>query len=146
MSFKNTGLYLEQNWAASRVERPAPFFLGGIFWIGFIGELVFWKLIGRVRALQSRIVGRVVRRSAPENPTKNPSKIARNASKFIQKYDRIRWKREVGAKTRQECLLEWFFLCFFEFFENPGPPKIEPKSLKIPKNRFQNHIKTSDKF
>ena len=30
------------------------------------------------------------------------------------------------------------FSNFFQFFEGPGPPKIQAKSLKIPKKRYTN--------
>ena len=86
------------------------------------------------------------RTKSSQNPSKTFPKRSQNPPKTLPKSSQNppRTLPEPPFKTERENKSIFFY--FFQFLEGPGPPKIEPKSLKIEKNTWKNRCQKTTCF
>ena len=93
---------------------------------------IYWRSLGRPNhCLSFQILSKSFK--SHKNLRKIPLKSIQTLSKSSQ--DRPRTVPEPSFKTERVGKIIFSCFFFFQFFEGPGPPKIQAKSLKIAKKR-----------
>ena len=73
-------------------------------------------------------------------------KSIQNPLKIIPKPSQNRPRTLPEPSFKAACIKNSNFSVFFQFLEGPGPPKIEPKSLKIAKKYEKSEVKKTHVF